>query len=133
MVESLDWVDRTFDFETYLSGHGPQANVMGDRQDLRDHRQYYIDLMAAVRAAQAAGLADNSEEMMSSVRTALEPRYGTWASFPSGLFQSRTAACFCNYDRQRIGENGTEKRRFVDVSVVSGYEHRVPLLHKKQR
>ena len=85
MVEWLDWVDKTFDFDTYLSGHGPQANFMGDRQDLRDHRQYYTDLMAAVRAAQAAGLADNSEEMVSSVRTTLDPRYGTWASFPSGL------------------------------------------------
>jgi hypothetical protein len=58
---------------------------MGDRQDLRDHRQYYIDLMAAVRQAQAAGLADNSEEMVNSVRTALQPSYGSWASFPGGV------------------------------------------------
>ncbi len=85
MVEWLDWVDKTFDFDTYLSGHGPAANIMGNRQDLADHRQYYIDLMAAVREAQAAGLADNSEEMVNSVRTALQPTYGTWASFPGGL------------------------------------------------
>jgi glyoxylase-like metal-dependent hydrolase (beta-lactamase superfamily II) len=85
MVEFLDWVDRTYDFDTFLSGHGPQANVIGNRQDLRDHRQYYLDLMAAVRDAQAAGLADNSEEMINSVRAALEPRYGTWATFPTAL------------------------------------------------
>ncbi|MFN0074384.1 MAG: MBL fold metallo-hydrolase [Chloroflexota bacterium] len=85
MVEWLDWVDKSFDFDTFLSGHGPQANVMGNRQDLADHRQYYIDLMAAVKEAQAAGLADNSEEMISSVRTALQPKYGTWSNFPNGL------------------------------------------------
>ncbi|HEX3247744.1 MAG TPA: hypothetical protein VHX16_20215 [Chloroflexota bacterium] len=85
MVEFLDWLDRSFDVETYLSGHGPEANVFGNRQDLRDHRQYYIDLMAAVRQAQAAGLADNSDEMVNSVRSALEPKYGSWVSFPGGL------------------------------------------------
>jgi glyoxylase-like metal-dependent hydrolase (beta-lactamase superfamily II) len=85
MVEWLDWVDKTFDFDTYLSGHGPQDRIMGDRQDLRDHRQYYIDLMAAVKDAQAAGLADNSEEMVNAVRTALQPKYGTWNAFQTGL------------------------------------------------
>ena len=85
MVEFLDGLDRSFDVETYLSGHGPAANVHGDRQELRDHRQYYIELMSAVRQAQAAGLADDSEEMVNSVRSALEPQYGTWARFPGGL------------------------------------------------
>jgi hypothetical protein len=85
MVEWLDWVDKTFDFETYLSGHGPQDRIMGTRQDLADHRQYYIDLMAAVKDAQAAGLADNSEEMVNAVRTTLQPKYGTWNAFQTGL------------------------------------------------
>ncbi len=84
-VEFLERVDQSFDFDVYLSGHGPQANVLGDRQDLRDHRQYFLDLMAAVREARAAGHADNSEEMVVAVRTALEPQYGTWANFPNGL------------------------------------------------
>jgi hypothetical protein len=41
--------------------------------------------MAAVREAQSAGLADNSNEMVDAVQAALEPRYGTWTRFPSGL------------------------------------------------
>jgi glyoxylase-like metal-dependent hydrolase (beta-lactamase superfamily II) len=85
MVEWLDWVDKTFDFDTFLSGHGPQDRIMGDRQDLRDHRQYYIDLMAAVRDAQTAGHANDSEEMVNAVRTDLQPKYGTWNAFQSGL------------------------------------------------
>jgi glyoxylase-like metal-dependent hydrolase (beta-lactamase superfamily II) len=85
MVEWLDWVDKTFDFDTYLSGHGPQSSIMGNRQDLADHRQYYIDLMAAVKDAQAAGLANESEEMVNAVRTALESRYGAWNNFQNGL------------------------------------------------
>jgi len=80
-VEFLEHVDQSFDFEVYLSGHGPQANVLGDRQDLRDHRQYFLDLMEAVRTARAAGHADNSEEMVAAVRSDLAPKYGRWASF----------------------------------------------------
>jgi tetrahydromethanopterin S-methyltransferase subunit B len=41
--------------------------------------------MEAVREARVAGQADNSEEMVATVRTSLEPRYGTWANFPNGL------------------------------------------------
>jgi glyoxylase-like metal-dependent hydrolase (beta-lactamase superfamily II) len=84
-VEFLAHVDQSFDFEVFLSGHGPQANVLGNRQDLQDHRQYFLDLMEAVREARVAGQADNSEEMVATVRTSLEPRYGTWANFPNGL------------------------------------------------
>jgi len=85
MADFLDWVDRTYEFDTFLSGHGPQANIMGTRQDLRDHRQYYLDLVAAVRDARAAGLADNSEEMVAAVRAALAPQYSTWTNFQNGL------------------------------------------------
>ena len=88
MAEWLTWVDETFDFDTYLSGHGPAANIWGTRQDLRDHRQYYVDLMAAVQAARAAGHADNSEEMVAAVRTALEPQYGSWTNFQSQLAEN---------------------------------------------
>lgn len=85
MVEWLDWVDKSFDFDTYLSGHGPANSIMGNRQDLADHRQYYIDLVAAVKDAQAAGLANESEDMLNAVRTALQPKYGTWNAFSTGL------------------------------------------------
>ena len=85
-VEWLDSVDQQFDFETYLSGHGPvAANSWGTRQDFRDHRQYYVDLMKAVEDARAAGHADNSEAMVAAVREALAPKYGSWVSFQSGL------------------------------------------------
>ena len=84
-VDFLARMDTQFDFDVYLSGHGPQANIWGTRQDLRDHRQFYLDLVAAVQAARDAGLPDNSEEMVGAVREALAPAYGTWASFPNGL------------------------------------------------
>jgi hypothetical protein len=41
--------------------------------------------MAAVREARSAGHADNSDEMVAAVRTALTPQYGSWANFPNGL------------------------------------------------
>jgi glyoxylase-like metal-dependent hydrolase (beta-lactamase superfamily II) len=85
MAELIDRIDRTYDFDVFLSGHGPQANIMGSRQDLRDHRQYYLDLSAAVANARAAGLADNSDEMVAAVRAALAPQYGTWVNFQNGL------------------------------------------------
>lgn len=92
VVEFLDRVDKSFDFDIYLSGHGPQGNVLGSRQDLRDHRQYYLGLMASVQQARTAGLADNSPEMVASVRAALEPRYGSWENFPNGLAGNITGA-----------------------------------------
>jgi glyoxylase-like metal-dependent hydrolase (beta-lactamase superfamily II) len=84
VMELLDRLDQ-LEFETYLSGHGPVANIMGTRQDLRDYRQYFLDLQAAVKDAQQAGHADNSEQMVAAVRDALMPKYGTWASFPNGI------------------------------------------------
>ncbi len=85
MAEWLDEVDQKFDFEVVLSGHGPAANIWGTRQDLRDHRQYYLDLVKAVEDARAAGHADNSEAMVAAVRAALAPQYGTWTNFQNGL------------------------------------------------
>lgn len=43
-----------------------------------------MDLLAAVREAQAAGHANDSEEMIAAVRASLAPRYGTWANFQNG-------------------------------------------------
>jgi glyoxylase-like metal-dependent hydrolase (beta-lactamase superfamily II) len=69
--------------DTFLWGHNA-----GTRQDFLDHRQYLLDLEAAVLAARAAGHPDNSEAMVAAVRTALEPRYGAWQNFPAGLAQN---------------------------------------------
>jgi glyoxylase-like metal-dependent hydrolase (beta-lactamase superfamily II) len=85
MAEWLDEVDRKFDFEVVLSGHGPAANIWGTRQDLKDHRQYYLDLVKAVADARAAGHADNSEAMVAAVRAALAPQYGSWTNFQNGM------------------------------------------------
>jgi glyoxylase-like metal-dependent hydrolase (beta-lactamase superfamily II) len=85
MAAFIDRVDRAYDFDVFLSGHGPQANILGSRQDLRDHRQYYLDLATAVQDARAAGHADDSEEMVAAVRAALAPQYGTWVNFQNGL------------------------------------------------
>jgi glyoxylase-like metal-dependent hydrolase (beta-lactamase superfamily II) len=85
MAEWLDEVDQKFDFEVVLSGHGPAANIWGTRQDLKDHRQYYLDLAKAVEDARAAGHPDNSEAMLAAVRAALAPQYGSWTNFQNGL------------------------------------------------
>jgi hypothetical protein len=80
----LDRLDM-LEWDTYLSGHGPRDNIMGTKQDMKEYRQYYLDLQAAVKDAQAAGHPENSEEMVAAVRTALQPKYGTWVSFPNGI------------------------------------------------
>jgi hypothetical protein len=85
LAEWLDEVDTKFDLEFYLSGHDPAANIWGTRQDLRDHRQYFLDLVQAVQDARAAGHPDNSEAMVAAVRAALAPQYGTWTNFQNGL------------------------------------------------
>ena len=85
MAAFLERVDQSFDFEVYLSGHGPQASVWGNRQDLRDYRQLLLDMMAAIRESQAAGHAENSPEMVAAVQEALAPKYSSWSNFPNGL------------------------------------------------
>jgi glyoxylase-like metal-dependent hydrolase (beta-lactamase superfamily II) len=92
MAEWLDGIDQKFDFEIYLSGHGPAANIWGTRQDLKDHRQYYLDLDAAVKDARAAGHADNSDAMIAAVRATLEPRYGSWTNFQMSLAENIAGA-----------------------------------------
>jgi hypothetical protein len=44
-------------------------------------REYFQDLMAAIRAARARGLADNSPEMIDAVRVDLAPKYGSWGNW----------------------------------------------------
>jgi glyoxylase-like metal-dependent hydrolase (beta-lactamase superfamily II) len=77
-VESLNWVDENLDFDTLVIGHPP---VTGTKENVAQVRMYLEDLMASVRAAQDAGLADNSPQMIEAVRADLEPAYGAWANF----------------------------------------------------
>ena len=81
-IESLRWIDENLNFATLVPGHPP---VPGTKENVAQVRGYIEDLIAAVRAAQAEGLADNSPEMVESVRTALEPKYGTWNNFDEWL------------------------------------------------
>ncbi len=81
-IESLNQVDAELDFDTLVIGHPP---AVGTKENVAEVRQYFEDLIAAVADAQEQGLAPNSEEMVESVRSALEPTYGEWANFEEYL------------------------------------------------
>jgi glyoxylase-like metal-dependent hydrolase (beta-lactamase superfamily II) len=81
-IESLQWVEDNLDFDTLVIGHPP---VQGTKTDVGEIRAYAEALIAAVRDAQAQGLADNSPEMIEAVRATLEPTYGGWANFEEWL------------------------------------------------
>jgi glyoxylase-like metal-dependent hydrolase (beta-lactamase superfamily II) len=77
-IESLRWIEENLEFDTLVPGHPP---LPGTKENVSLVRGYVEDLIAAVRAAQEAGLADNSPEMVEAVRAELEPKYGDWANF----------------------------------------------------
>jgi glyoxylase-like metal-dependent hydrolase (beta-lactamase superfamily II) len=81
-IESLRWVEENLDFDTLVPGHPP---LPGTKANVAEVRQYLEDLIAAVRAAQDQGLADNSPEMVEAVRAELEPSYGDWGMFAEWL------------------------------------------------
>jgi glyoxylase-like metal-dependent hydrolase (beta-lactamase superfamily II) len=81
-IASLTWIEENLDFDTLIPGHPP---VPGTKATVGEVRGYVVALMAAVRAAQDEGLADNSPEMVESVRAALEPDYGDWNNFAEWL------------------------------------------------
>jgi glyoxylase-like metal-dependent hydrolase (beta-lactamase superfamily II) len=81
-IQSLRWIEDNLDFDTLVPGHPP---VPGTKENVAAVRGYLEDLIAAVQAAQAEGLADNSPEMVASVRSALEAEYGTWINFEEWL------------------------------------------------
>jgi glyoxylase-like metal-dependent hydrolase (beta-lactamase superfamily II) len=85
IIDTLQWIDDNLAFTHLVWGHGNVDNAVGTREDVRQLRQYYIDLAASVRAARAAGLPDNSEEMVARVQADLEPRYGTLNNFATVL------------------------------------------------
>jgi hypothetical protein len=76
-ITSLKWVEDNLDFDTLVSGHG----LLGTKADVPAYRGYFEELIAAVRAARASGMPDNSPAMVDSVRTALSPKYSQWANF----------------------------------------------------
>lgn len=80
-VNSLAWIEETLDFDVLVPGHGE----LGNKESVRAVRGYLQELTAAIRAAQARGLADSSEEMTAAVRIDLAPRYGSWEAFDEYL------------------------------------------------
>jgi hypothetical protein len=72
IVERLAWLDETLAYEHVISGHTQPVSCAG-REDVREQRQYYLDLAAAVEGARGDPAA---------ARAALEPKYGTWRRFP---------------------------------------------------
>jgi glyoxylase-like metal-dependent hydrolase (beta-lactamase superfamily II) len=80
-LAGLDRVIADFEFDTLVPGHTPP----GPKGIVVELRQYWLDLFAAIRAAQAMGLADNSPEMVEFVRARLAPTYGTWGAFADFL------------------------------------------------
>ena len=81
-IDSLRWIDENLDFDTLVTGHPPMP---GTKENVGQVRGYLEDLIAAVRSAQDAGLADGSAEMVASVRADLEPAYGEWLNFEEWL------------------------------------------------
>ena len=81
-IASLRWIDEHLDFDTLVPGHPP---LPGTKTNVGEVRGYLEDLIAAVRGAQAEGLADGSAEMVEAVRAELEPAYGGWANFEEWL------------------------------------------------
>ena len=84
VVDRLRWIEESLDFDLIVSGHAtPQ--MAGTKQDVTEQRQYYLALSDAIGTARAAGLADNSSEMITLVRGILHPKYGTWRRFDEFL------------------------------------------------
>lgn len=76
-LQSLQWIENNLFFDVLVPGHGRLAN----KDTVREVRQYFLDLMDAIRAARSRGLADNSAEMVASVRSAMLPKYESWDNF----------------------------------------------------
>lgn len=77
-IDSLRWVEQNLDFDILVPGHPPTG---GTKDTVRQVREYVEDLTAAIRAARARGLADNSDAMVATARADLAPKYGSWGNF----------------------------------------------------
>ncbi len=84
LTTSMEWIETSFDYDVFVPGHG----ALGTRDSIREQREYFTDIAAAIRAAQAEGLPDNSDAMVAAVRASLAPRYGTWSRFNEYLAEN---------------------------------------------
>lgn len=81
----IDFIQRMLAdpaWQWFVWGHASGRLAVAGREEARQLGQYIGDLITAVRAARAAGLADNSPEMVAAITDDLKPHYGTWANFP---------------------------------------------------
>jgi len=83
-LDALEWIDEHLEFDFVVWGHA-SPRVIGTRNDLRSTRRYIFDLSAAIEAARTAGVNDNSPEMLTWVRSELNPRYASWRFFDEFL------------------------------------------------
>ncbi|MGH2588284.1 MAG: MBL fold metallo-hydrolase [Dehalococcoidia bacterium] len=93
-MAGLERLNATLDFDTLVPGHTPPTTT----SNVLAVRDYFVALNAAIDAAQARGLADNSPEMVAAIREQLAPAYSTWGSFEEflplniqGIIRIRTA------------------------------------------
>ena len=84
IVERLQWMHDTLDFDVVVSGHA-SPRMTGTKADVLEQRQYYLDLSDAIDAARGSGHGDGSPEMAEAVRGVLEGRYGGWRRFDEFL------------------------------------------------
>jgi glyoxylase-like metal-dependent hydrolase (beta-lactamase superfamily II) len=84
IVKRLQWLHDALDYDVVVSGHA-QPQMVGTKEDVQQARQYYLDLSDAIGAARSAGKADNSQEMVDSVRSGLTAKYGLWRRFDEFL------------------------------------------------
>ncbi|HEY7064309.1 MAG TPA: MBL fold metallo-hydrolase [Chloroflexota bacterium] len=80
-IAYLRWIENNLDFDMLVAGHGP----LGSMDTVRQMRGYLEDLVAAVRTARDEAIADPAVDVVTAVRAALAPRYGTWTDFDSRL------------------------------------------------
>ena len=55
--------------------------MLPTRDDLREGRQYLLDLSDAIEEARKSGHADASPEMVVAAQALMEPKYGAWRRF----------------------------------------------------
>lgn len=81
-IASLRWIDEYLDLDSLVAGHPP---AIGTTENVGEVQAYLKDLTAAITAAQATVLADNSPEMVEVVCGKLEADYGAWTNFDEWL------------------------------------------------
>lgn len=84
IIERLEWLQNSLDFDVLVSGHAT-PRMTCTKEEVAEQIGYYRDLTNAIAAAQGEGLAADSPELVTAVKAALQPKYGTWRRFDDAL------------------------------------------------